>query len=184
MPWICQHDQSKIPKNDARQKCHQAYSVTGNDIRLCLFDRFDEGNTSSEIESLRKISCVLELSGMFNSEVEEQLHLKFDSNKIFLNMLAPTNHIYLFRSIIEYHNSNKNSNFMKSLRQKTHFPVTFDIHGRLQFKTSLKANDNSIGLPLSTIKQDGNKKNKVRTLDFNLKKRYQISLHPSTIKKS
>ena len=84
LPWICQHNQSKMPKNDARQKCHQVHSVTGNDIRLCLFDRFDEGNnTSSEIESLRKIRCVLELSGMFNNEVEKQLHLKLDSNKIF-----------------------------------------------------------------------------------------------------
>ena len=72
---------------------------------------------------------------------------------------------------------------MKSLRQKTHFPVTFNMHGRFQFKTSLKANDNSIGLSLSTITQDGNKKNEVQSLDFNLKKRYQISLHQSTIKK-
>ena len=59
-------------------------------MTLDSFDRFNEGNTSSEIESLRKIRCVLELSGMFNSEVEEQLHLK---------MMTPINHIYLFRSI-------------------------------------------------------------------------------------
>ena len=72
---------------------------------------------------------------------------------------------------------------MKSLQQKTHFQVTFNTHGRLQFETSLKANNNSIGLPLSTITQDGNKENEVQTLDFNLKKRCQISLHPSTIKK-
>ena len=83
------------------------------------------------IELLRKIGCVLELNGMFKSEVEEQLHLKFDT-------MTPINHIRLFRSIIDYHNSNKNSDFMKSLRQKTHSPVTFDTHGRLQFETSLK----------------------------------------------
>ena len=74
--------------------------------------------SSSEIESLRKAGCVHELNGMFNSKVEEQLYLKLDSNKKFLNMMTPINHIYLFRSIINYHNSNKNSNFLKSLRQK------------------------------------------------------------------
>ena len=71
--------------------------------------------------------------------------------------MTPIIHIYLFRSIIDYHNSNKIGNFMKPLRQKTHFPVMFDKDGRLQFETSLKANNNSIGLPLSTIAQDGNK---------------------------
>ena len=74
-------------------------------------------------------------------------------------MMTPINHIYLFRSIIDYHSNNKNSNFMKSLRQKTHFPVTLDALGRLQYETSLKANNNSVGLPLSTITQDGNKEN-------------------------
>ena len=69
------------------------------DIRLRLSDRSHEGNTSSEIASLRKIGCVLELNGMFNSKVEEQLHPKFDSNKKVLNMITPANHIYLFRSI-------------------------------------------------------------------------------------
>ena len=91
-PRICQHHQSKIPTNNARQECHQVHLVTGTDIRLCLFDRFHESNTSLEIESLRKIGCVLELNGMFNSEVEEQFHLKSDSNKSFLNMMTPINH--------------------------------------------------------------------------------------------
>ena len=86
-------------------------------------------------------------------------------------MMTPINHIYLFRSIIDHRNSNKNSNFIKSLQQKTHFPVTFDTFGCLQFETSLKANNNSVGLSLSTITQDGNKENEVETESFNLKKR-------------
>ena len=72
---------------------------------------------------------------------------------------------------------------MKSLERKTHFPVTFDALGHLQFETSLKANNNSFGLPLCTITQDGNKEYEVQTEGFNLKKRCQILLHPSTIKK-
>ena len=72
---------------------------------------------------------------------------------------------------------------MKSLKQKTHFPVTFDTLGRLQFETSLKADNNSVDVPLSTIAQDGNKETQVQTEGFNLEKRCQVSLHPSTIKK-
>ena len=97
-------------------------------------------------------------------------------------MRTPINHIYLFQSFIDFDNSNKNSNFMKSLRQKTHFPVTFDTHGLLQFEMSLKANNNLIGFLLSTITQDSNKENEVRTQDFNLRMRCQISLHSLTIK--
>ena len=67
---------------------------------------------------------------------------------------------------------------MKSLKQKTNFPVTFDKLGHLQFETSLKANNNSVGLPFCTITQDGNKEYE----GFNLKKRCQILLHLSTIK--
>ena len=36
-PWICQHNQCKIPENDARQECHQVHPVTGNGIKHCLF---------------------------------------------------------------------------------------------------------------------------------------------------
>ena len=72
---------------------------------------------------------------------------------------------------------------MKSLKQKTNFPVTFDKLGHLQFETSLKANNNSVGFPLSTIAQDGNKENEIQSEGFDLKKRCQISLHSSIIKK-
>ena len=65
---------------------------------------------------------------------------------------------------------------MKSLQQKTHFSVTFDSFGRLQFETSLKVNNNSVGLPLSTIMQDGNRKTEVQTEGFNLKSlRFKVS---------
>ena len=46
---------------------------------------------------------------------------------------------------------------MKSLQQKTHFPVKFDTLRHLQFETFLKANNNSVDLPLSMIIQDCNK---------------------------
>ena len=66
--------------------------------------------------------------------------------------------------------------------QKTHFPVTFETHRLLQSEIYLKANNNSIDLQLSTIKEDGNKENEVQTQDSNSKMRCQISLHSLTIK--
>ena len=60
---------------------------------------------------------------------------------------------------------------MKSLERKTNFPVMFDALVHLQFETSLKAKNNSVGLPLCTIIQDGNKEYEVQTEGFNLKKR-------------
>ena len=80
---------------------------------------------------------------MFNSQVEEQLHLQFDSNKKFLNMMTPVTHIYLFRSILDHHNFNKNKTVTNLLQQKTRFKLIFDSFGRLQFKTYTNTNFHS-----------------------------------------
>ena len=87
---------------------------------------------------------------MFNSQVEEQLHLQFDSNKIFLNMMTPVTHIYLFHSILDHHNINKNKTVTSILQQKTRFKLIFDNFGRLQFATYSNANFHS-PLPSSTL---------------------------------
>ena len=44
---------AKYPKIIQEKECSQVHPVTGNGITICLFDRYHEGNTSSEIESLR-----------------------------------------------------------------------------------------------------------------------------------
>ena len=107
---------SKIERN--------VHPITGSDIHLCLFDRFHEGNSSSDIEYLRRINNIPQLNSVVNSQVQEQLHLRFDKNKSFLNMMKPANHIFLFRSIINYYNIKKilfywrnyNSKFFYRLR--------------------------------------------------------------------
>ena len=76
-------------------------------------------------------------------EVEEQLHLQFDSNKKFLNMMTPVTHIYLFRSILDHQNFNKNKTVTNLLQQKTLFKLTFDSLGRLQFETYANTNFHS-----------------------------------------
>ena len=106
------------------------HPITGSDIHLCLFDRFHEGNSSSDIEYLRRINNIPQLNSVVNSQVQEQLHLRFDKNKSFLNMMKPANHIFLFRSIINYYNIKQNSLLLKKLQQQIPLPITFDIYGR------------------------------------------------------
>ena len=106
------------------------HPITGSDIHLCLFDRFHEGNSSSDIEYLRRINNIPQLNGVVNCQVQEQLHLRFDKNKSFLNMMKPANHISLFRSNINYYNIKKNSLLLKKLQQQIPLPITFDIYGR------------------------------------------------------
>ena len=82
----------------------EGHPVTKSNIYLALFDRFHESNTNKEVEALRRIGCVRELRGKINSEVVEQLHNVFNRNKHFHNQMTPTNHIFLFKSIIDLHN--------------------------------------------------------------------------------
>ena len=69
-----------------------------------------------------------------NSQIQEQLHLRFDKNKSFLNMKKPANHIFLFWSIINYYNIKKNSLFLKKLQQQIPLRITFDIYGRVIYE--------------------------------------------------
>ena len=106
------------------------HPIAGSDIHLCLFDRFHEGNSSSDIEYLRRINNMPQLSSVVNSQVQEQLHLRFGKNTSFLNIMKPANHIFLFRSIINYYNIKKYSLSLKKLQQKIPLPIAFDIYGR------------------------------------------------------
>ena len=80
---------------------------------------------------------------MYNSQIEEQLHLQFDSNKTFLNTMTPVTHIYLFRSILDHHNINKNKTVTNLLKQKTQFKLIFESFGRLQFEMYSNTNFHS-----------------------------------------
>ena len=115
------------PPTEAERNVHP---ITGSDLHLYLFDRFHEGNSSSDIEYLRRINNIPQLNSVVNSQPQEQLHLRFDKNKSFLNMMKPANHIFLFRSIINYYNIKKNSLLLKKLQQQIPLPITFDTYGR------------------------------------------------------
>ena len=57
---------------------------------------------------LRQIGCVKELKGIVCSQAAEQLHCSFKKDKHFLNQMTPVNHIFMFHSVIERHNNEKN----------------------------------------------------------------------------
>ena len=69
--------------------------MTGSDADLCLFDKFHEGTVLPKfyVEALCRIGNIPQLNSPFHSEIEEQLHLKVDSDKRFLNVIAPITHI-------------------------------------------------------------------------------------------
>ena len=105
-PWIFRQDQKK------NKTCTESnpHPVTGSEVHMCLFDVFHEKNVTSKIEALRRIGNITELNGKFNSKIEEKLHLKFDNDKKCLDMMQPTTHICLFRSIINHNNNRVNKN--------------------------------------------------------------------------
>ena len=97
-----------------------------------MFDRFHESNTSSEVESLRRITCVKELSGKINSETVEHLNGSYNKNRHFLNQMKPINHIFLFRSIIDYSEA-KTIKFFHEREANTGLEADFDKYGRAIF---------------------------------------------------
>ena len=67
-PWM---SSSNEPLTKIEGKVHP---ITGSDIRLYLFDRFHEGNSSSDIEYLRRINNIPQLNSVVNSQVQGQLY--------------------------------------------------------------------------------------------------------------
>eukprot|EP00795_Rhopilema_esculentum_P004137 gene4136-20321_t len=129
-PWLLNNPSSKNDLYSHNGDCHP---ISGSNVRLALFDRFHEKNTSCETEALRRITCVAELAGQINSEVVEQIHGSFGKNIHFMNQLSPTNHIFLFRSIIDLRNEARNAEFLKKIEEKTKMVVNFDKYGRAIF---------------------------------------------------
>ena len=122
---------------------------------MCLFDKFHERNTTSKIEVLRRIENITKLNGKFNSEIEEQLHLKFDYDKKFLNMMQPTTHIYLFRSIINHHNNRLNKKCLRDFEKRLQFLVKRNDLGSLVYVIPSCCKGQS-ELEMTIIKSDKN----------------------------
>ena len=128
-PWM--EGCTVVPENEAFEG--EPYPINGSKTRLCLFDRFHEKNTVSEVEILRRVTFIPQLHDILNTQVEEQLHLRYDSEKRFWNRMLPVNHIFLFPSILNYHNINKNRKVIKCLQKQTNFATSEDSFGRTVF---------------------------------------------------
>ena len=60
-PWIFKQEQQK---NELYTEIN-THPVTGNDAHLCLFDKFQERNTTTKIEALRSNGNITESNGKF-----------------------------------------------------------------------------------------------------------------------
>ena len=120
-------DNKPVEEQSAGSNCHP---VTGSNVRLSLFDIFHQSNTKNDKEALRRIGCVKELKGIVNSQAAEQLHCSFNKNKHFLNQMTPVNHIFMFRSVIELQNKEKNFRIYEQLRAQTNSGIFLDGLGR------------------------------------------------------
>ena len=138
-PWIFKREQQK---NDTCTESN-THTVTGSDVHLFLFDIFHERNTMSKTEALIRIGYIPESNGKFNSEIEEQLHLKFDNDKKFLNMMQPATHIYLFRSIINHHNNRLIEKCLRDFGKRLQFPVKRNDLGSLVYVIPSCCNEQS-----------------------------------------
>ena len=87
LPWSEENDVLKTPSSSS-----DVHPVTGSNYHLCLFDRFDEANTTSEKEILRRITLFKELNGLVNTQRDEQLHAAYRYSSRFLNNTKPVNH--------------------------------------------------------------------------------------------
>eukprot|EP00795_Rhopilema_esculentum_P014880 gene14880-6013_t len=123
-PWI---NSSAKQGNDADANCHP---ITGSAHHLALFDRLHERNSSNEVEALRRIACINELCGQINSQVAEQIHGSFNLNRYFLNKMSPSNHIFMFRSIIDLTNEARNRQVISEMEKRTRLVAKYDKFGR------------------------------------------------------
>ena len=95
-----------------------AHPVSGSSEHYSLYDRFHEKNSSDRYEILRRVTFVKELCGRVNTQTEEQLHSQEGKNNYFLNMMKSTNHLFLFRSIIDRRNEQINSSQRQLMSKK------------------------------------------------------------------
>ena len=127
-PWL--NNLRPVSETVLANDCHP---VTGSDVRMALFDRFHEGNTGSEEEALRRITCVKQLSGQLNSQVAEQIHGSFNNKKHYMNQMTPANHIFMFRSSIDLRNEEMNKKYIEKEESRTSMFINFDELGRSVF---------------------------------------------------
>ena len=72
--------------------------------RYCAVDRFHKDNIKTDAEKLRNIDLVKQLKGSVNTQAIEQMFDKLGKDRYFLNMLKPTNYLFVMRLLLHLHN--------------------------------------------------------------------------------
>ncbi len=102
----------KVKQPEKDPTCHP---LSGSSEHYSLYDRFHEYNTKDQKDGLRRVNLVPELSGWLNTQTAEQLFAGMRKNNYFMNMLTPSAHVFLMRSIIHHYNKSKNESVKESV---------------------------------------------------------------------
>lgn len=86
--------------------------------RYSLSDKFHQGNLSNPQDLLRRVSLVPQLTGLLNTQVQEQLFSKLGKDAYFLTQMTPAHHVFMMRLIVHLHNRGRNRALLKGV-QKT-----------------------------------------------------------------
>lgn len=107
------------------------HPLTGSSEHYVLYDRFHENNTKDSRDKLRKIQLVPELAGRVNSQCAEQLFSQMRKNNCSLNVMKPTNHVFLMRNLLHHYNVAINNRFADQLTKHVGCTqVVLDMHGQ------------------------------------------------------
>ena len=80
----------------------EVHPVLRSAQHLCLFDILHERNVKKEEETLHCVMNIKELKGKLNTQKDEQLHASYNHDSRYFNQMKPINHIFLFRSNIDF----------------------------------------------------------------------------------
>ncbi|XP_026110246.1 uncharacterized protein LOC113083310 [Carassius auratus] len=119
LPWLSIKKQ--VPDS-------HGHPITGSAEHYVLNDKFHEDNSKDERDALREIGLVAQLAGKVNSQAAEQFFSKSKKNNYFLNMTLPSTHVFLMRSIIHHHNSQKNLRRLEAFKKLFGTEVVLNIN--------------------------------------------------------
>lgn len=132
MPWITDGwNEQPMPINRDHQYTIAPHPITGQFDHYCLFDTFHEGNTTQRKEVLRRTKFVPQLSGLINTQAEEQLYSAYTRDCYFMDRMSSTNHIFILRSNLDIRNERLNNRAEAKIRKDTKLTVKEGKSGRL-----------------------------------------------------
>ena len=103
-----------------------------------------------------------QLNGLIITHGQKQLNNVYNKDRHFLNSLKPVNHIFLFRSNIDFRNERINQKNLQEIQASTHHALGQDEYGRVTIEKTKKyiprrgALKDSVRMPADSKKDDTN----------------------------